>query len=95
MAYIKKKRIRAVKLGQSGVRTRGSSKGKKVKRKIKSGALKRFEIKPSGAVIVTQSGKRHNAGHHSNRQKLVQRGTVSVYGALAKMVRKLMGVYNR
>ena len=85
MAYIKKKTVRNRKNKQKGL---------KVKTKIKSAASKRFDVKPSGVVMTGQANRRHRAMHHSNRQKLVQRGTTVVKAVVARFIKKILRIKN-
>lgn len=57
------------------------------KLKTKSSVKKRFKIRPSGAVVVTQSGKQHGMIKRSKRALRNLRGRKDITGAKAVLIK--------
>ncbi|WP_338364732.1 bL35 family ribosomal protein [Candidatus Xenohaliotis californiensis] len=58
------------------------------KLKSKSSLKGRFRITKNGKVIATQAKKRHNMRKISSRANRVQKGTVTLVGGAATIVKK-------
>lgn len=62
------------------------------KLKNKSSAKKRFKVKKSGVVLMTQAKKRHNARKLSSRSARSLRGTVVARPGDARLIKQCLPV---
>jgi len=60
------------------------------KLKTKSSVKKRFSLTSSGKVRANQSGKQHGMVKRTNKQIRNQRGTTTLCGADARIVKKFL-----
>lgn len=60
------------------------------KMKTKSGAKKRFRVRPGGTIKCAQAFKRHILTKKSTKLKRKMRGTTEIHGSDVSMVRRMM-----